>query len=213
MESINNTHDSYIYIVFSVTPYKLGSFIRAVTRGVYGHVSVSFDPELTEMYAFARVKEDMPFCGGFVHEGAERYRRGDKVADVAVCRVPVSEEGLIRVRERIEDMKTHTYDYVYNMPSAVMVPWRRCVHVRDSYTCLEFAVSILRLAGMKLTSDFYSISELYALLRQWEIYNGEFPDVDAAYKDDSYGEHTPVRKRVTGSAKQILRVTVRLFRH
>ena len=137
---------TYIYIVFSGTVCKMGSFIRAVTHGRYNHMSVALDAELNEMYSFARLKRETPFCGGFVREGAERYRSapGEASAEVSICRIPTDAAGYARVRARIDEMCRHPGFYVYNMFSAALVPLRKRVDVRDSFTCVEFDRGIVR---------------------------------------------------------------------
>ncbi len=202
---------TYIYIVFSGTVCKMGSFIRAVTHGRYNHMSVALDAELNEMYSFARLKRETPFCGGFVREGAERYRSapGEASAEVSICRIPTDAAGYARVRARIDEMCRHPGFYVYNMFSAALVPLRKRVDVRDSFTCVEFALEMLRLSGMKLAGSYYSIAELYALLRRGEIYRGEFPDSAAKY-DFDYAGHVSVVRRFGSSASQLWRLTLRL---
>lgn len=204
--------NAYIYIVFSNTPSKMGSFIRAMTHGAYNHVSVALDGNLSEMYSFARLKRDTPFCGGFVHEGAERYRIGDRTADISVCGVNVGEEGAARVRGRIKSMQENPDTYVYNMLSAMFVPLHRCVSVRDSFTCVEFAVAILKLAGFSLSDECYSATELYMQLHDCEVYKGEYPQT-ASVADESYCDRISIPRRISDSAKQFWRLIRRLGSH
>lgn len=200
----------YIYIVFSDTPCKIGGFIRAVTHGIYNHVSVALDRDLSEMYSFARLKRDTPFCGGFVIEGAERYRLGSRTAKISVCRIKVGTEGSAKVRSRIRDMKEHPDIYVYNMISAMLAPWRKHVYVRDSFTCVEFAVEMLNLAGIKLSSSCYSAMELYTQLSGYEVYTGEYPET-ASVADDSFCDHISIPGRTINSVKQLGRLMQRLI--
>jgi hypothetical protein len=65
----------YVYIVFSSTPYRIGKFIRRLTREAYNHVSIALDPDLTKMYGFARRYYRTPFYGGFVRESLSRYHQ------------------------------------------------------------------------------------------------------------------------------------------
>ncbi len=197
-----------IYIVFSNTPYKMGSFIRAVTRGAYNHVSVALDGALPEMYSFARLKRDTPFCGGFVHEGAERYRVGERTADI--CGVHVGEEGVERVRSQIRSMEEKSDAYVYNLISAMLVPIHKKARARDSFTCVEFASAMLKTAGVDLPCECYSASELYTQLHDCEVYRGGFPD-SASVVDESYGERIPIPRRIGSSVKQFGRLLHRLF--
>ena len=201
-----------LYIVFSATGYKTGRFIRVVTRGSYNHVSVALDPDLCEVYSFGRLKRGMPFCAGFVREGAERFRWNNSMARIAVCAVDIDDARMEEVRRRLDEMCSGQKKYVYNMISAVCVPFRRQIVIRDSYTCIEFALSILKTAGLPLGDSYYSITDLYELLRHCEIYRGEYPA--SAYEvDSSYNDDVPMRTCVSETTRQLWRLTYRFVRH
>lgn len=205
MEENRNT----LYIVFSNTPCKMGSFIRAVTHGAYNHVSVALDGDLSEMYSFARLKRDTPFCGGFVHEGAERYRLKERTADISICSINVGGEAMEKVRSKIKAMEQQREIYLYNMISAMLVPLHRKARARDAFTCVEFASAILKIAGFRLLSECYSASELYTQLHDCEIYKGEYPD-SASIVDESYLERISIPRRICNSLKQFGRLLFRL---
>ncbi len=202
MASENSTT---LYIVFSNTPYKMGSFIRFFTRGEFNHVSFAFEKELPEMFSFARLKRDTPFCGGFVHEGAERYRNGKRVAKISVCALDIGEEGVMRVRNKIEEMRADAGRYIYNMFSALLVPCKKSVAVRDAFTCVEFVCELLSLAGYPLAAPVYSATQLYGQLKEHEIFKGEFPP-DTPIVDPTYTEHIPFFKGLRLSARQLKRL-------
>ena len=82
----------YIYIVFSATPYKMGSFIRHMLNNRYNHVALSFEEDLSEMYSFSRRHANTPFFGGIVHESFGRYEWNGDFSDIKVCRHAVSEK-------------------------------------------------------------------------------------------------------------------------
>lgn len=202
--------NAYLYIVFSNTPCKMGSFIRAVTHGEYNHVSVALDEDLSEMYSFARLKRDTPFCGGFVHEGAERYRMKERTADISICGIQVGEEGIEKVRNRIKNMEEQREVYLYNLISAMLVPLHKKAYARDSYTCVEFASAILKIAGVGLLCECYSASELYAQLHDREVYRGEYPE-SASIVDEGYCDRVPLPRSICDSAKQFKRLLQRFF--
>lgn len=202
---------SEVYVIFSRTESKVGSFIRVMTHGHYNHVSIAFDPHLDEMYSFSRIKYRTPFCGGFVREGAERYRIGGHAASIAVCSVETDERHLAEVRRLVTDM-TDTHDrYVYNILSAIFVPLRFKVRVRDSYTCVEFALLVLQTAGVSLGDRLYSADDLYGRLDHHIVYEGEYPQ-NAAVADLAYTDEIPIKSCIARSVRQIWRVVYRLVR-
>ena len=98
----------HLYVVFSSTPWKMGSFIRMMTHNGYNHVAIATDPELKTLYSFARRYCDTPFYGGFVCESAVRYRNRGHIADIKVCAVPVSEEQYRIAYNKIEEMRKNS---------------------------------------------------------------------------------------------------------
>lgn len=210
MTNMEKSEDTYLYIVFSHTPCKMGIFIRAVTHGAYNHVSVALDENLSEMYSFARLKRDTPFCGGFVHEGAERYKRKERTANISICEIQVGKEEIEKVRSRIKNMEEQREAYLYNLISAVLVPIHKKAYARDSYTCVEFASAILKIAGVKWIRECYSASELYAQLQDWEVYRGEYPE-SASIVDECYYDRISFSRRIYDSVKQFRRLLNRLY--
>lgn len=208
---MEDNSNSYLYVVFSNTPCKMGSFIRSVTHGEFNHVSVALDPYLREMYSFARLKFDMPFCGGFVREGAERYRVRGSAADISVCAIYVGQENVQRVRKKIAFMEKHKSDYVYNMLSAVLAPLHKGVRVKNSYTCVEFVTQLLRIAGVQIKTT-YSATETYNELKHMQLYRGEYPP-SALIADENYADHVSLPMNFFKSAKQLGRLFVRLVWH
>lgn len=210
--NMEGNRNAYIYIVFSNTPSKMGRFIRTVTHGAYNHVSIALDGNLSEMYSFARLKRDTPFCGGFVHEGAERFKLGNRTADISVCGVKVGEDGVKKVRGRIKYMEEQSDVYIYNMFSAMLVPLHKKAYVQDSFTCVEFVSAILKMAGVRLLGECYSATELYTQLHDCELYKGEYPD-SAPVVDESYSDRVSIHRRIINSAKQLGRLIHRIFVH
>ena len=199
-----------LYIVFTATRYKTGGFIRAMTRFGYNHVSVAFDPGLEEVYSFGRIRLHAPFCGGFVREGRERFIVGGERADVSVCAVNVDEDHMLAVRRRIDAMLASDPDrYIYNMASAALVPLRVRAPIRDCYTCIEFAVSILITAGFPIRDRFYSIRDLHMILSGREVYRGEYPG-DAPGAGGAYFSAVPVSYGIIQTADSLRRMVMRI---
>ncbi len=166
-----------LYIVFSATPYKMGKFIRFFTGGRYNHVSVSADYELTEMYSFARRYRRAPLIGGFVKENSGRFYADGKSTQIMICEIPVSKEKKDVLLARLSEMKNEREKYIYNFFSAAATPLRRDIHIKDAYTCVEFAVYMLELVGLSFGKKSYiGIEDLKIQLERFKVYEGEFPE-------------------------------------
>ena len=160
-----------LYLIFSVTPFKTGTFIRAMTHWQYNHVAVAFDKDLKEMYTFARYYRSVPLYGGFVRDSKERYIYKKKTAYVKICEVPVSEEGYRLVKDYIDAI--NPAEYIYNIFSAITVPLKKRVLIRNAFTCAEFAIQILSMAGTEIERDrFYAIDELADFFDSYTVYEG-----------------------------------------
>lgn len=195
----------YIYVLFSATPYRMGSMIRFVTGEPYNHVAIALEEDLSELYAFARRYYHTPFYGGFVTEYPYRYHHNGATAQVRICRIPVTEAQLDALRQRVQTMDAQSHRYLYNHLSALTAPIHRKVNVRDAYTCAEFVVSVL--SSLRLDFDirrFYTIGDIAEKLTPYHIYSGEFPvppEEDAAF----FQPH-PVRHPLYRSTRDLLRL-------
>ena len=178
-EQTTQVAERHIDVVFSSTPCKMGSFIRFMTQNCYNHVAISLDDSWNELYSFARHYRDTPFFGGFVHESETRYRDRSRVAQIKVCRIPLTEEQYVAAKARLEDIRHNAEDYSYNIISAVVSPLHLTVRLPNSYTCVEFVSELLRLIGIpafaKKRGGICSIRELETRLERYEVYRGHYP--------------------------------------
>ena len=162
-----------LYLIFSVPPFKTGTFIRAMTHWQYNHVAVAFDKDLKEMYTFARYYRSVPLYGGFVRDSKERYIYKKKTAYVKICEVPVREDGYRLVKDYIDAINDYPAEDIYNIFSAITVPLKKRVLIRNAFTCAEFAIQILSMAGTEIERDrFYAIDELADFFDSYTVYEG-----------------------------------------
>ena len=175
-----------LYVVFSSTPYKMGRFIRVMTRHRYNHVAVSLDPELRWLYSFARHYRNTPFYGGFVRETPARYRYRGRVARIKVCAIPITDAQRSELETLLRGMKRASRRYRYNLLSATTVLFHRRVRLPNAYTCVEFVVDLIHRIVPEISLDparTYSVHQLGEMFAQYEIYSGEFPERDAVIRD------------------------------
>lgn len=193
----------HIYVVFSSTPYKIGKLIRRVTGEEFNHVSISLDEELSQMYSFARRHYRLPFYGGFVHESRSRYHVDGNATSICLCAIPVTSRQYLALSSLLRDMHRNSRFYIYNHLSILGAVIHRPIRAKDSYTCVEFCVKILKDLGIEIQPDkYYSVGDIQALLAPFVIYNGAMPapdSFDAAYyatKPVSHPIYTTVRDMV-----------------
>ncbi len=201
---------NYVYILFSATPYRMGRCIRFVTGESYNHVSIAMEEDLTRLYAFARRYYCTPFYGGFVTEHPERYCHNGTAARILLCRLPVSEDKLEQLTQRLEKMDSRSHKYLYNHFSALAAPMHWKIPVNDAYTCAEFAVSVLSSIGYDFNPRlFYSIGDIAEKLKDYQIYAGEFP-MPAKAARSRFFDPAPVPHPMLACTKDILRLMWRM---
>ena len=165
----------FFYVAFLSTPYKMGEFIRKMTGFPYNHTAISLSPKMKYLYSFSRHYKNAPFYGGFTKESVLRYRKKDNFARIKICAVPVSEENYQKAKKRLEFFANHSEEYIYNMISAACFPFKTRVKIKNSFTCVEFVLSMLeKYAEIPVLKNkkFCSIKELSALLEDYKIYEG-----------------------------------------
>lgn len=169
--------ESSVYVIFSSTPYRIGSMIRRYTGEPYNHVSIALDPELKEMFSFARRYYRTPLYGGFVKETLSRFCVDGQHAYVQICKLSVTPEQHSALSQRLEHMLAHQDYYLYNHLSALTAGLRRPVVLKGAYTCVEFCVDCLHRLGLPVTpGKYYSLETLRLLLKEHVIYTGYLHD-------------------------------------
>lgn len=201
----------YLYILFSATPYRMGSLIRRVTGEPYNHVAIATEKELREMYAFARRYYRTPFYGGFVTERPCRYHHNGTTATVRLCRLPLTTRQWDTLNALLDKMRDRADRYLYNHLSAMMAPLHRKIRVRDAFTCAEFAVNVLHTLGFDFDPEtFYTIGDIAQRLESYQIYTGDFPAAPEA--DPTFFHPHPLPHPVASTTKNLLRLLWRRAR-
>ncbi len=202
----------YIYVLFSATPYKTGSFIRHVLHNRYNHVAISLDESLSKMYSFSRFHANAPFFAGLTKESFSRYEWHGNFSDIKVCRIGVTEREYELIETHIARMLSQPDAYVYNYYSAAMTPLHHRVRIRNAYTCVEFVGDILSFAdvGVKM-GDFHSFPGLEAQLAPYLIYEGSAKSYPAAsgWKGDAFREKMPISEGFAATAVSFGKLTKR----
>lgn len=160
-----------IYVIFSSTPLKIGKFIRIITRNKYNHVSISLDPNFQTMYSFSRHYKCIPFYGGFVKESSLRYKNKNKFATIKVCEINVSEYKYNYIKSYLNQLEKNSYEYLYNVFSALFTPIKKRILIYKSYTCIEFVIDTLSKIDSSIDEGkFYTIHELEDYLKEHVVY-------------------------------------------
>ena len=201
----------YLYILFSATPYRMGSLIRRITGEPYNHVAIATEKELRELYAFARRYYRTPLYGGFVTERSCRYHHNGTTATVRLCRLPLTTRQWNNLNALLDKMRDRADRYLYNHLSAMLAPLHLKIRVRDAFTCAEFAVNVLHTLGFDFDPrKFYTIGDIAQRLESYQIYTGDFPAAPEA--DPAFFQPHPLPHPVASTTKNLLRLLWRRAR-
>ena len=193
-KAITSKSGKYVYVILSSTPYKLSAFIRKVTGFHYNHVSLCMDmntdKKMFPMYSYARYYKNAPLYAGFVKESIRRYKHMGKYSDFIIFAIPVEKKKYDAMKKYLETLDNAPGGYLYNMLSAACNPFHKKVIIKDSYTCIEFAIEIL--TRFKITDKldpkkFYSIKDIYDIFRKYTVYKGSS---EPFFKHSSVGNDT-----------------------
>src|SRR4051794_27373892 len=95
--------DKKIYLLLTDTGTILTRLIKAYTKTPYNHVSIGFDPHLSEVYSFGRKTVHNPFIGGFVKEDVHSVLF--QQADCALYSLSVSDHQIEKMHRYIQVME------------------------------------------------------------------------------------------------------------
>lgn len=207
----------YLYVALFSSPFKIGSFIRAVTKYTYNHAAISLSPKMKYLYSFSRHYKNAPFYGGFTKESILRYRYRGKTALMKVFAIPVSEEQYQAAKKRLVFLSEHSEGFVYNMISAACFPFRVNVRIDRSFTCVEFVLSMLKKYAdipVLKNRDFCSIRELSELLDDYTVYEGSAARYICGtdWSGDTFPEEKGKWFYIKKTALNNARLTYRFFR-
>ena len=209
-------NNQFIYLIFSRTNNKMSRFIRTVTNYEYNHVSIAFSSDLDPMYSFARKHKDTPFYGGFVRETPTRFQNGDTTAKVKICAIPLSPIQFRIAQNYINKISRNGDKYLYNTISAITNPFHRRVNIDYAFTCVEFAVAVLKRIGAPLSNRiprFCSIEQLDEIYAPTLIYQGDLQSSeDTQGYIDNYLAKNPMNYRVRKTVSSNARLVGRLCR-
>ena len=174
----------YLYIIFSSTDTGMGKNIRRITKNKYNHLSAAIGETPEKLYSFSRYYYTAPFYGGFVNESLNRYKN----ACFKICRVPLDDAQYKLLSDELDNIKNNSKEYIYNVGSALVYPYRKRIYKQKSYTCIEFGIYLLSLIGF-IDDGFYTFQSLEKLLSNNVVYEGRavVPD-KTVWGDDTYAE-------------------------
>lgn len=171
--------------MISQTNTRFAGLVRKFGRTRYNHAAVALDVELEELYAFARPMHRGVLLARLVKENIYRYTLGkEQTVDVVIFKVDVTESQYLWVEKTIQQISSDK-EYIYNLLSVLSYPLSRGFSTYKAFSCIEFAVFILKALNYDITKPLYRYKpdDLLHLLDGKVWYQGDILE----YKpDDGY---------------------------
>ncbi|CAG9620681.1 hypothetical protein [Sutcliffiella rhizosphaerae] len=151
-------NDTHVYILLTDTGTLFTKSIKKYTKAPYNHVSLSFDPNLEEMYSFGRKRPSNPFHGGFVRENVETgtYRKYPETTCV-LYKMKVTAREIEKMRRVISIFQRKEKKWFYNLLGVIGVSINEPVEIDSSYFCSQFVSDVLHRSGIKLWNKLPSL--------------------------------------------------------
>lgn len=149
-EQITKKTHQPVFLIFTQgkTPI-ISSGIKFVTHSDYSHASISFDPELNEVYSF-NMGAPGENGSGFVRENLKYFK--DNVISVMAFFAP--NKVIDNLKEKINSFKDNktTYDFGIILNKLLHID-RRVSNNEYNQVCSTFVDSVLKSNGINLTGD------------------------------------------------------------
>lgn len=134
--------DRTIYFLFTDTGSYLSKAINYCTKQNLNHVSIGFDPELSEAYSFGRKQPHNPFIGGFVKEDIQCDFL--KNSNCAIYSYTFSEQECAAILKNIKEIEAEQSHYKYNFIGLFGVLLQIEINRKHAFFCSQFVAMMLR---------------------------------------------------------------------
>ena len=163
-----------IYFILTDSGTLISKIVKTLMKDEFGHVSISLDKELTQMYSFARLNPYNAFYGGFiqeyVHEGTFKRFKNTKSKIIAL---DVTDWQYEKIEEIINNFKENKKQYKFNIIGLFAVYFNKKISRENYYYCAEFVKYISEEARLYLNlPDIVRPDHFKNIKGIDEIYNG-----------------------------------------
>lgn len=137
-------NEKYLYFIFTRTGTWLSKVIYRCTKDEYVHVSISFDPELKEMFSLGRTNIDNPFSGGLIVENLnDGIFKKFNDCKCLVYRMAISDIQYTSLNNQLDYHYRRKDIYKYNGLGLIALYFNISYTRENYYFCSEFISELL----------------------------------------------------------------------
>ncbi|MGN0621500.1 MAG: hypothetical protein ACI4I9_06505 [Porcipelethomonas sp.] len=142
---------SSVYIIVMQTGTGVAKIFKALARKPYNHVSISCDPNLSEMYSFCRNNPRFPLPASFNREIVGQGTLG-KFSNIPceIYRLPVSAHQKDLINENLEHFRNNRDDYSYNCLGLGLIFFHIAYKRKKKFVCSQFVSHVLEQSEVEL---------------------------------------------------------------
>ena len=128
-----------IYIMLSKSNTVLATCIRKISRTEFSHSSLALDDNLSEMYSFARVKDNNPFVGRFIPEYLDKgiLKKYEHIGCLVFMK-EVTDEEYSKIVEYIDSIKMSDKEYKFNILGLICCGLNKPYERKHKLCCSQF---------------------------------------------------------------------------
>ncbi len=186
----SNGDHKYIYVMLSRTHTIPARLIRLYSKVPYSHTSIALDPELTQMYSFARKGVWNPLNSGFIREDINSGVLGrDKNVYCSIYAVPVSDEQYEAFKKEIDHFVDNPNQYGYNFVGLFAAMLEVNIEDGKHFLCSQFVNHVFDKSGMPLFEGDNNLIKPYDFhlkLKNYRIYRGKLTEYRSFLEKRSY---------------------------
>jgi len=179
-----------IYIVLSKTNTNFAKLTCKYLNCKYNHTSIALDEGLSSLYSFARKNYFIPADSGPVMENVARFTLNkSNFVNVKVYEIPVENWQFLKISEMINEIFSDK-KYMYNLYSALSMPWLGGFRTEKAFTCCEFIAYMFKKVGIEIKKPYYKYvpEEFCKEFEDRLVYEGdimEYPGLKLSLADNS----------------------------
>lgn len=177
-ETVDNSHEPVFLVLTKGKTPIISQGIKFVTKSEYSHASITFDPELEEVYSFNMRKESF----GFVRENKSSFKENF----ISVFAFFVPKNIVNKLKETVYDFGNHktTFDLKI-FANKIFHINHKASNNEYNQVCSTFVDTVLQSGGINLVGDqkIPAPSDIYNGVKSepnkiFEVYNGIAPKYD-----------------------------------
>ncbi|ASK61515.1 hypothetical protein CFK37_04670 [Virgibacillus phasianinus] len=130
-----------VYLLLTDTGTLFTKVIKYYTKKPYNHASISFDPNLVNVYSFGRKNAKNPFVGGFVKENIQTGLFKQARCAIYGCNVTAAQ--VRKINCYIKKIEAQKHLYRYNLLGLFAVILNKPLERENTYFCSQFVATAL----------------------------------------------------------------------